>query len=178
METWNAGDQDTVVGIKTRRHLKQKQFQERGFHLGEPGSDLFVNKTQELSMGGYNENLRGALLCLYSLTCGKPSSRELGISRLFQSPVITEQKKRSIPGCFLSGQGKAIPVGYSSSGTEKETVTQGLSLPGHGGGTSGKGLSSATFEPWNISRFPLESFWEGEYLTFPHLEAPPTSSSI
>lgn len=49
-------DQDTVMEIKTRTHLKQKSFQERGFHLGGLGSDLFVNKKQELSMMVYNEN--------------------------------------------------------------------------------------------------------------------------
>lgn len=92
--------------------------------------------------------------------------------QVFQSPVITEQKNCSIPDCFLSGQGKAIPMGYSSNGTKKETVTQRLSLPGHSRGKSGKELSSATFEPWNISRFPLESFQEGDiplFLTWRHL---------
>lgn len=155
METKNAGDQDTET-FKAEIIPRTS-----GFHLRGLGSNLCVNKNQELSLTGYNENLQGGLLCLYSLTCGKPSSQELCISRLFQSPVITEKKKQqncSIPDCFLSGQGKAIPMGYSSNGTEKETVTQRLSLPGHGRGTSGKGLSSATFEPWNISRFPLESF--------------------
>lgn len=88
-----------------------------------------------------------------------------------KNPVIKEQKNLSIPDCFLSGQGKAIPMGHGSNGTEKETVTQGLSLPGHSRGTSGKRLSSATFEPWNISRFPLESFQEGDiplFLTWRH----------
>lgn len=56
------GDRDTVMGIKTRRHLKQKSFQECGFHLGGLGPDLFVNKNQELSVTGYNE--RGSFVPL------------------------------------------------------------------------------------------------------------------
>lgn len=56
------GDRDTVMGIKTRRHLKQKSFQECGFHLGGLGPDLFVNKNQELSVTEYNE--RGSFVPL------------------------------------------------------------------------------------------------------------------
>lgn len=56
------GDRDTVMGIKTRRHLKQKSFQECGFHLGGLGPDPFVNKNQELSVTGYNK--RGSFVPL------------------------------------------------------------------------------------------------------------------
>lgn len=93
--------------------------------MGGLGSDLLVNKTQELPMMGYNENLRGALLCLYSLTCGKTGCRQLSISRFFQSPGITEQENRGIPGCLLAGQGKAIPTGHSSNGTERKQSPKG-----------------------------------------------------
>lgn len=56
METQNAGDRDTET-FKAEIIPRTS-----GFHLGGLGSTLFVNKNQELSLTGYNENLRGVLL--------------------------------------------------------------------------------------------------------------------
>lgn len=155
METRNArgsrhgdGDQDTET-------FKAEIIPRTWISFGRTGSDLFVNKHQELSVTGYNE--RGSFVPLL-LDLWQAQLPGIRYFQAFPKSSNHRAKKHGIPGCLLPGQGKAIPMGYSSNGTEKETVTQGLSLPGHGGGTSGKGLSSATFEPWNISRFPLESF--------------------
>lgn len=152
------GDRDTVMGIKTRRHLKQKSFQECGFHLGGLGPDLFVNKNQELSVTGYNE--RGSFVPLL-LDLWQAQLPGIRYFQAFPKSSNHRAKKprHSVQAASCQGKGRPLPWDTAPMAQRrKETVTQGLSLPGHGGGTSGKGLSSATFEPRNISRFPLESF--------------------
>lgn len=104
-----------MLGIKTQTFKAEIIPRTSGFHLRGLGSNLCVNKNQELSLTGYNENLQGGLLCLYSLTCGKPSSQELCISRLFQSPVITEKKKNKTAAFqTASCQGKGRPFPWDT----------------------------------------------------------------
>lgn len=116
------GDQDTET-------FKAEIIPRTWISFGRTGIRSVCQKkkqTQELSMMGYNENLQGALLCLYSLTCGKPSSQELGISRLFQSPVITEQKKprhsRLLPIRAREGHSQGIQFQWHREGNSHPRI--------------------------------------------------------